>query len=223
MLSIMLCAGGTVSSNLSRSQQQGLKSLLKKKEDLHFSVSDKCGEFVVTTAAEHHTITHSHLESNNIYQKIMPTRKVKGQTVEILNPTRFHHTQLIKRKTKELTETSNKLWRDIVGKRDLPFMYQNLMSVSGATMPCIYTLVKTHKNPPDAFNSHFPLEELKVRPIISCSGSPTEKLAWLVTEILSPLLKFVPSHLTNLYQHLEELQTIPQDQLVGQKFWTAVH
>ena len=35
-------------SNLTSSQHAGLKSL-KRREDIHISVSDKCGDFVVTT------------------------------------------------------------------------------------------------------------------------------------------------------------------------------
>ena len=85
----------------------------------------------------------------------------------------------------------------------------------------MYVLVKTHKKPPDWFDQHVPLNDLKVRPIISCSGSPTERLAWLVTEILSPLLNFIPCHLKSLHQHLEDLRSIPADQLAGNKFFSA--
>eukprot|EP00116_Pleurobrachia_bachei_P017922 sb/3478184/ len=36
-------------SNISPSQRKGLRSLLKRKQDLHISVSDKGGEFIVIT------------------------------------------------------------------------------------------------------------------------------------------------------------------------------
>ena len=51
--------------------------------------------------------------------------------------------------------------------------------------------------------------------------SPTERLSWLVTTILKPLLKEIPSHLENLFQHLEALRTIPKEQLVGRRVFSA--
>ena len=56
---------------------------------------------------------------------------------------------------------------------------------------------------------------------MSCCSSPTEKLAWLCTEILSPLLNRVPSHLNNIYAHLDILRSLPPDELLGLKFCTA--
>ena len=50
---------------------------------------------------------------------------------------------------------------------------------------------------------------------------PTEKLAWLVTDILSPLLDHIPSHLNGLYKHLTDLQNMPKEELAGKKFYTA--
>ena len=47
------------------------------------------------------------------------------------------------------------------------------------------------------------ITDIKVRPIISCSGSPIEKLSILATKIITPLLKFLPSHLKT-YQILTE-------------------
>ena len=41
-----------IMDNLTHQQRTGLKSL-RKREDLHISVSDKCGEFVVTTKETH--------------------------------------------------------------------------------------------------------------------------------------------------------------------------
>ena len=60
-----------------------------------------------------------------------------------------------------------------------------------------------------------------VRPIVSCSGSPTERLATLVTRIITPLLNFIPCHLKNVHQHLELLNNIESNDLQGLKFYTA--
>ena len=60
-----------------------------------------------------------------------------------------------------------------------------------------------------------------MRPIVSCSGSPTERLATLVTRIITPLLNFIPCHLKNIHQHLEFLKTIEPSGIQGLKFYTA--
>ena len=56
----------------------------------------------------------------------------------------------------------------------------------------------------------------KVRPIVSCCS-----LAWLCTEILSPLLNLVPSHLNNIYDHLNTLNSLTSHELAGKKFCSA--
>ena len=65
------------------------------------------------------------------------------------------------------------------------------------------------------------MPDIKVRPIISCSGSPIEKLSILATKIITPLLKFLPSHLENIHHHLEILRSMKSDELTGLKFCTA--
>ncbi|KAL5260782.1 hypothetical protein ACHWQZ_G010811 [Mnemiopsis leidyi] len=61
----------------------------------------------------------------------------------------------------------------------------------------------------------------KVRPILSCCGSPTEKLAWLCTKVLSSLLDHVPSHLRDIHSHLERLKQVSPEDLRGKKFCSA--
>ena len=58
----------------------------------------------------------------------------------------------------------------------------------------------------------------KVRPIVSCVSSPTEKLTWLCTHILTPLVEFIPSHLNNIIQHLDHLSQQTPEQLEGKQF-----
>ncbi len=117
--------------------------------------------------------------------------------------------------------TTNSLWKDICSRNNLSDQHRNLLQTTNTTLPCLYIQVKTHKNPPDTFKTHTDINNSKVRPIISCVDCPTEKMAWLVTKILSPLLNFIPSHLSGLYRHLEDLRKIPKEQLAGQKFYTA--
>ena len=60
-----------------------------------------------------------------------------------------------------------------------------------------------------------------MRPIVSCSGSPGEKLAWLVAQILKPLLKHVPPHLRNTHDHNVSLSSLPPDELKSLQIYSA--
>ena len=102
-----------ITDNLTHQQRTGLKSL-RKREDLHISVSDKCGEFVVTTKETHKQVTSAHLESTSIYEYIPPTRKVKNSVVTINNPTDLHYSRQIINKTSQLEADANKIWRTFV-------------------------------------------------------------------------------------------------------------
>jgi hypothetical protein len=68
-------------------------------------------------------------------------------------------------------------------------------------------LVKTHKPGP----------ELKIRPIVSSRGGPTERISWLLTTILSPLLRGIPTHMPDS-DHLMRavLAAPPRDRLQHQ-------
>ena len=46
-------------------------------------------------------------------------------------------------------------------------------------------------------------------------------MALLVTDIISPLLKEVPSHLYNIFTHLNILAKLPKDELKDLQFFTA--
>jgi hypothetical protein len=162
------------------------------------------------------------LEETTVYQKILPTRKSQGQTVTITEPTSVQKAQLIKKKTTQLIEDSNELWKKVAAQRGLDDDYIRQIRVpDSVSLPVMYVLIKTHKNSPESFRTNIPLEQVKVRPIISCVDSPTERLSWLVTTILKPLLKEIPSHLSNLFEHLDTLRAIPKEQLAGRKIFSA--
>ena len=86
----------------------------------------------------------------------------------------------------------------------------------------MYVLLKIHKfNAGDIACRDEILNICKIHHIVSCCGSPTEKLSYVCTQILSPLLKFVPSHLQHVYKHIECLQALATEQLQGLQFYTA--
>ena len=89
-------------------------------------------------------------------------------------------------------------------------------------LPTLYVLIKTHKFDTSDISENTDLSALcKVRPIVSCCGSPTEKLAWLCTKILSSLLDHVPSHLRDIHSHLERLNQLSPEDLRGKNFCSA--
>lgn len=210
-----------VKTNLTRSQLEGLESL-KKREGIHISLSDKCGDFVVSTSHAYKQLTILHLKNNSsVYRWIEPTREVKGSTVQVLIPTDITYNNQLKNKKNSIEKECNVTIQDIVEKRGLGRRFLNLLLSHNTTLPTIYTLVKTHKIAPGVSISTKKLEELKVRPIVSCTGSPTEKLASLVTRIITPLLDFVPCHLKNIHEHLRKLRELNPDDLLGMKFYSA--
>ena len=52
-----------------------------------------------------------------------------------------------------------------------------------------FGFVKDHKPEVDGLHP--------MRPIASVHGTPADKIDWLISRILSQLLKFIPSHLDN--------------------------
>ena len=143
-----------ITDNLTHQQRTGLKSL-RRREDLHKSVSDKCGEFVVTTKETHKQVTSAHLESISIYEYIPPTREVKNSVITINNPTDLQYSRQIINETSQLEADANKIWKDIYVKHEFYFkLWMNFNSVN-CTLSCLYVNVKTHKFDVDYFTNFF--------------------------------------------------------------------
>jgi len=212
----------SITPNLTVSEQKGLKLLLARKNDLHFSVSDKGGEFVINTVKSHKDITIHHLKTTpSVYKWIPPTRKQNGVIVNVKCPTDTSFRNQIKSVRLDLENKCNKLLSDICNKHSVNTKFVNLLSTHHTSLPTMYTLIKTHKLDPNIDISTVDKFDLKVRPIVSCTNSPTEKLAWLVTHILKPLLHHVPTHLSNIHSHLELISNLPIDELRGLQFFSA--
>ena len=69
----------------------------------------------------------------------------------------------------------NMVWENICQRRNVPSKFRDLFLNHNTTLPTLYTLIKTHKIPPDSNLNDLKFNDLKVRPIVSFSGSPTEK------------------------------------------------
>ena len=209
-----------ITNNLTRQQRNGLKTL-KRRDNIHLSVSDKCGEFVVTTKQIHKQITLDHLETTSIYKQIAPTRKSNNTYVTITNPTDVQYSRQIQRKTTQLEADANQIWKDICLKHEFDFKVWMKFNSVNSTLPCLYVNVKTHKYDVNYFINKVNPSDIKVRPIISCCGSPTEHIAWIVTRIISQLLTHIPTHLNSFHQHLANLTSIHSQHTNKQHFFSA--
>ena len=210
-----------VKCNLSKIQLAGLKSL-KSRKDLHISRSDKSGDFVVSSINSYKGITINHIKSNqDVYEWIQPTRKKQGSDVEVKCPTEITYNNQLENKRIQIEQQCNKLWLDICTRRRFEDRFARLFHCTNTTLPVLYTLAKTHKIPVGTDISTLKLSDIKVRPIISCSGSGIEKLSILATKIITPLLEFLPSHLVNIHEHLQILRNMDPSELAGLKFYTA--
>ena len=124
-------------------------------------------------------------------------------------------------KTSQLEADANKIWKDICVKHEFDFkLWMNFNSVN-CTLPCLYVNVKTHKFDVNYFTNKVNPSDLKVRPIISCCNSPTEHLSWIVTQIISQLLQFIPTHLNSFNQHVDNLTSTHSHNNINQHFFSA--
>ena len=206
--------------NLTQKQCKGFKSL-NQRTDIDISVSDKGGEFVVCKASVKKTVTINHLKSTKVYKWIPPTRKYKGVEQPVKKPTTTTYNNQINTKTTELELKFNNLWYGICQRNDSDYKTQQLLASHSTSLPCLYVQIKTHKIPVDQDFDNLDLEMLKLRPIISCSGSAGENLAWLVAKILQPLLAHIPHHLQNTYEHISLISAIPPEELQSLQLYTA--
>ena len=210
-----------VNVNLSRDQLTGYKSL-KARTYLQIMKSDKSGDFVVSNIDAYKGITINHIKSNDeVYKWIPPTQKKQRVPVEVKCPTETTYINQLENKRSQIESECNRVWSDICIRRDIGSKFANLFHSTNTTLPVLYTLTKTHKIPVDVDISTLKITDIKVRPIISCSGSPIEKLSILATKIITPLLKFLPSHLKSIHEHLEILKGMEPGELAGFKFYTA--
>lgn len=94
----------------------------------------------------------------------------------------------------------NSQWTQIARKINLTQPTIRNLSARNSTIPKFYHLIKTHKNSTN----------IKIRPIVSNVNGPTRKLAWLMTNILTPTLKNIPAHLERSSDLLQTLIDLPQ-------------
>ena len=98
----------------------------------------------------------------------------------------------------------NKQWRSICSQTNIPKWIYNSYCTKNSKLPNFYHLIKTHK-PPNV---------VKIRPIISSTGSPSLKLTWLLNKMLTPLLSTIKSHIKDTDELMSNIQQLPKSQCI---------
>ena len=160
----------------------------------------------------------------SVYRYVHPTKQTGDNRGEqaIINTSEISFIRQIKSKTLQFETECNKLWSDICKNHGFDSKLCDLVTVHNSQLPTMYVLVKTHKfNTEHLATKKDILHICKLRSIVSCCGSPTEKFSWICTTILSPLFNFVPSHLQHAYNHLNSLRSLSPDKLRDLQFYSA--
>ncbi|KAK6733756.1 hypothetical protein RB195_017488 [Necator americanus] len=170
--------------NITHEQRLGIREVreLVKSKTIRLSTSDNGGEFVVIPRHLDEALTLCHLQDSSLY---------RSSTVEEFLA---QHRRL------------NRVWMSTSKSAQLPSSTATRLKTELPACPVLYLLIKTHKlNSDSEFASEDP-STFKVRPIISCVGGPTDRIAWFLNVVFVQLLKFVPAHLTNTHMFLDHLK-----------------
>ena len=90
----------------------------------------------------------------------------------------------------------NSTWKKVCLQNEIPSFVRKSFIAGNTDLPRFYHLIKTHKTGP----------AIKIRPIVSNTNGPTQRLSWLLANALKPLLKDVPAHLENSLELIKYIQ-----------------
>ncbi|EFO88575.1 hypothetical protein CRE_13686 [Caenorhabditis remanei] len=181
-----------IADNMSKKMWSALKELGQNK-DINITVSDKRGEFVITTNAFYRESTILHLTDTSVYTKITKTeyneevKKFYGGIESVL-----------------------KSWNKKTADR---------LTDCHPSKNTLYILYKTHKF--EERGEKATPSNTKVRPIISGVGGPTDRPSWVVCTIISQLLQFVGCHLQNTNEILKSLNDIRGKKIKTEIFYES--
>lgn len=96
----------------------------------------------------------------------------------------------------------NKEWKIIANDIGLPKRITRNLTTNNSMIPKFYHLIKTHKKGP----------EIKIRPIVSNVQGPTRKIAWLLSTILTPSLKYISAHLQDSNELIDKLRNLSNEE-----------
>ena len=98
---------------------------------------------------------------------------------------------------KDSREQSQHNLENVCLQNEFPTFVQRRFLSSNNDSPRFYHFIKTHKTGPD----------IKIRPIVSNSNGPTQRISWLLANALKPMLKDVPTHLEDSFELINCIQS----------------
>jgi len=104
-------------------------------------------------------------------------------------------------RTTTINKQLQKMWYEIINERRLPVNHAKRLIDKECRTQKFYFLMKTHK------------EGMKIRPIVSASGGPFDRIGWFLQRILKPLLQHVAAHINSTESLLNQLKNRPKDVL----------
>ncbi|EYC33600.1 hypothetical protein Y032_0002g888 [Ancylostoma ceylanicum] len=167
-------------SNLTVYEQRGFRKLIRLREKLRYMIGDKCGSFVVVPQS---------LDKNIISGTLSDATSYAETTAAAF-----------RRTCEKVRETISTVVKPTLGSN----VVRALLDLH-PVVPTFYCLVKTHKLPSSVAYQDLSANDIKVRPIVSSCGGPSDRLGWLLVRLLSPLLHFVGAHTVNVERFLSTL------------------
>ncbi|EYB98645.1 hypothetical protein Y032_0129g1477 [Ancylostoma ceylanicum] len=161
-------------------ERRGLKKLIRLKDRLRYMIGDKCVSFVVVPQSLDKDVVNHILSDSTTYAET--TVAAFRSACE---------------KVKETIST-------VVKPRLGPNIGKALLD-SYPIVPTFYCLVKTHKLQASVAHLNLSASTIKARPIVSSCGGPSDRLSWLLVQLLSLFLQFVGAHIVNVEAFLSSL------------------
>ena len=90
----------------------------------------------------------------------------------------------------------NSTWKNVCLQNEIPSFVRKSFIAANTDLPRFYHLIKTHKTGP----------VIKIRPIVSNTNGPTQRISWLLANALKPMLKDIPAHLENSLKLIKCIQ-----------------
>ena len=133
--------------------------------------------------------THHITSTSSVYRYVPPTRKTGDNRGEqpIINTSGISFKRQIKSKTLQLETEYNKLWSVICKNHGFNSKLRDLFTVHNSQLSTMYVLLKTHKFSTEHLATREDILDIcKLRSIVSCCGSPSEKLSGTYYHFIAP-------------------------------------
>ena len=96
------------------------------------------------------TLIARFVDNPEVYKWVPPTHTYRGNESQVKTPTDVTYRNQINNKRIMIENQCNMVWENICQRRNVPSKFRDLFLNHNTTLPTLYTLIKTHKIPPDS-------------------------------------------------------------------------